>query len=564
MEGALKQPSTGEQELGLLRHVADRGGATVGEVADSFGAERGLARSTYGAVSVGAVWLVCRLAPRLPASVRTLLWWCAALKILVDLVWLAPIPVPVLRQPAAATFAGTVTRVAAVATDLATKLGLRREPCLRVSADVRTPFVSGLGRPIVVLPARLVDAWPEPALRMALCHELAHVKRADTLWGCVPAVAECLLFFHPLARLAAREYSLGREAACDAVVLSVVDAAPREYGRLLIGLGVARLDAGMTAAGASCSFSNLKRRIAMLRLPQALSSRTRLVAAGAIAAAALALLPVQLVARPAPAPAPSIEVGRPVGLPPATLAPPGATTEAPTDRASSPQRANPAQAKPAPERDLRYVFFTGRDESTMMSGSSQDIEHARQFRKAGESLLWFRLNGREYVVRDAAVLRQFEDIWRPVGEIGNEEGKLGARQGALVAKQGEIGRKQGEIGAEQGKLGARQGEIGARQGELASRQASQNLSAAEKADIEKQFQQIDQQMRELDVQMKQLDEKMRAFDQPMRDLGDQMKALGKEMEVLGRKMEEASAKAEAATKSLLERTIASGAAQPVK
>ena len=36
----------GEQELALLRHIADRGGATVGEAADEFGAARGLARST--------------------------------------------------------------------------------------------------------------------------------------------------------------------------------------------------------------------------------------------------------------------------------------------------------------------------------------------------------------------------------------------------------------------------------------------------------------------------------------------------------------------------------------
>jgi predicted transcriptional regulator len=36
----------GEQELMLLRHIADAGGATVGEVAEGFGAERELARST--------------------------------------------------------------------------------------------------------------------------------------------------------------------------------------------------------------------------------------------------------------------------------------------------------------------------------------------------------------------------------------------------------------------------------------------------------------------------------------------------------------------------------------
>jgi predicted transcriptional regulator len=38
--------SVGEQELALLRHIADRGGATVGEVAEAFGTARGLARST--------------------------------------------------------------------------------------------------------------------------------------------------------------------------------------------------------------------------------------------------------------------------------------------------------------------------------------------------------------------------------------------------------------------------------------------------------------------------------------------------------------------------------------
>jgi predicted transcriptional regulator len=38
--------SLGEQELALLRYLADHGPATVGEVADAFGGERELARST--------------------------------------------------------------------------------------------------------------------------------------------------------------------------------------------------------------------------------------------------------------------------------------------------------------------------------------------------------------------------------------------------------------------------------------------------------------------------------------------------------------------------------------
>jgi predicted transcriptional regulator len=38
--------SIGEQELALVRYIADRGGVTVGEAADEFGAARTLARST--------------------------------------------------------------------------------------------------------------------------------------------------------------------------------------------------------------------------------------------------------------------------------------------------------------------------------------------------------------------------------------------------------------------------------------------------------------------------------------------------------------------------------------
>jgi predicted transcriptional regulator len=38
--------SIGDQELALLTYLAERGGATVGEVAEGFGTPRGLARST--------------------------------------------------------------------------------------------------------------------------------------------------------------------------------------------------------------------------------------------------------------------------------------------------------------------------------------------------------------------------------------------------------------------------------------------------------------------------------------------------------------------------------------
>jgi predicted transcriptional regulator len=42
----MAESTIGEQELALLRHVADAESATVGEVVDTFGRDRDLARST--------------------------------------------------------------------------------------------------------------------------------------------------------------------------------------------------------------------------------------------------------------------------------------------------------------------------------------------------------------------------------------------------------------------------------------------------------------------------------------------------------------------------------------
>jgi hypothetical protein len=52
--------------------------------------------SLHGAVAIAAVWVVCRLFPRLPAALRCGLWWLACLKLLVALVWVEPIPLAVL------------------------------------------------------------------------------------------------------------------------------------------------------------------------------------------------------------------------------------------------------------------------------------------------------------------------------------------------------------------------------------------------------------------------------------------------------------------------------------
>ena len=50
--------------------------------------------SIEGGLFIAGVWIVCRLFPRLPASLRCGLWWAACLKLLLGLV-----PLPAVRLP---------------------------------------------------------------------------------------------------------------------------------------------------------------------------------------------------------------------------------------------------------------------------------------------------------------------------------------------------------------------------------------------------------------------------------------------------------------------------------
>ena len=56
--------------------------------------------SLEGAVLVAGIWSLGKLWPRLSARVLTMLWWCAAAKFLLAIVWITPIELRIL--PAAA------------------------------------------------------------------------------------------------------------------------------------------------------------------------------------------------------------------------------------------------------------------------------------------------------------------------------------------------------------------------------------------------------------------------------------------------------------------------------
>jgi len=178
-------------------------------------------------------------------------------------------------------------------------VGIARGVELRRSPLADTPLVAGVMRPTLVLPAAARLAPSE--LRLALVHELVHVRRFDALRALVPAVARRALFFHPVMRSAEREFALATEAACDAEVLRLTGGKADGYAALLVRFALRPSQAARFAATWSLGGRSIQRRLDMLNADR---GRPRnLLLAGAVAAlVAVALAtPVRLVAGDAPA-----------------------------------------------------------------------------------------------------------------------------------------------------------------------------------------------------------------------------------------------------------------------
>jgi beta-lactamase regulating signal transducer with metallopeptidase domain/protocatechuate 3,4-dioxygenase beta subunit len=114
--------------------------------------------------------------------------------------------------------------------DCCKQLGLRSHVTIRMSSVVWTPIVTGLVRPVILMPPAVPGSLDPKELRAVLMHELQHIVRWDFGHECALTLVQIVYFFHPCVWLAARYLRRLREQACDEATIAVLGGERANYG----------------------------------------------------------------------------------------------------------------------------------------------------------------------------------------------------------------------------------------------------------------------------------------------------------------------------------------------
>lgn len=458
--------------------------------------------------------------------------------------------------------------------------GLARAPQLKLSAQIRSPQLIGPWNPVLLLPARELPAMAADDLDMALTHELVHLQRRDLWFGLLPALAQHLLFFHPLLHVAVREYALAREEACDSAVVAGHGHCRHDYGRLLVQLGVAPRPA-VGVASASPNFRSLKRRLLTL---QQTGSFPR-VASLAITAlfVVIGVAPMRLVAAvpPAPPPAPPVlaapaapaapavptapAVPAAVAAPAAPAVPRPASAPHPVTAPRAP--APPAAPAPPPRPDSvssststttithgrldlshqprqAFVLMGGGD--NFVDASMADLKQAQRDVQGRDPALWVRVGNERYLVRDPALLQSLSKAQQQVARLGEQQGALGDRMGALGEQQGELGERIAEVAMR------------------ASRDAMESMDAAEMANNAARTTKGDAALAERAAQHAKADAAAAVDHRRIAEISRQQAELARQQSGLAQQQSIASAQIARDVRKAFDKALADGTAQRLR
>ena len=107
---------------------------------------------------------------------------------------------------------------------------IKRPVLLVCSDEYLSPFTTGIFRPIIFLPAKIIALKNNDYLEMIIAHEMSHIKRLDNLWMRLQSLLQIIYFFNPIVWFVNSKINLSRESICDQMVLSKKNISALAYG----------------------------------------------------------------------------------------------------------------------------------------------------------------------------------------------------------------------------------------------------------------------------------------------------------------------------------------------
>lgn len=116
---------------------------------------------------------------------------------------------------------------------------LKKLPRIWLINDIAQPFVWGLLRGSVYLPADFVDLDSPQRHRSILAHELSHTVRFDAGINALQVLAQAIYWFHPFVWWINKKIRQEREKSCDEMAIAHLSEPPEHYTNAIVDALVA-------------------------------------------------------------------------------------------------------------------------------------------------------------------------------------------------------------------------------------------------------------------------------------------------------------------------------------
>jgi len=205
----------------------------------------------------------------------------------------------------------------------------------------------------------------------------------------------------------------------------------------------------------------------------------------------------------------------------------------------------------------RYVLMYGNSNDVSMSGSDEDLEHARKLRKKiGGDFIWFERDEKSYIITDSSFIAKVRALFAPEDALAKQQDELGRQEDALGKQEDALGKQEDDVKVKIPDVSPDIDRVRAELDELRKENgATQNELGRLQSELGRLQSQVGGYQSQAGVQQS-------AIGRQQSDLGRQQAELGRKQAELGRQESEISRNATRQLRGMFDDAIAKGIAKP--